>query len=172
MSVNYNKLWKLLIDKDMKKQDLRKKAGLSKGTITKLGKRLDGIIIVKYYIGDEIATNKAYIVSVEDGVAVNVIPSEAVYNTAIPLAMGNMNQDEEKFLQALERFEMQVASGELLKAVKEENDIPEDVALVETRGEYHYDYLTGGLCYTEEYFYQTPGEMGVYIDDVATWIIN
>lgn len=38
MSVNYNKLWKLLIDKDMKKQDLRKKAGLSKGTITKLGK--------------------------------------------------------------------------------------------------------------------------------------
>ena len=38
MSVNYNKLWKLLIDKNMKRQDLRIKAGLSKGTVTKLGK--------------------------------------------------------------------------------------------------------------------------------------
>ena len=133
---------------------------------------LDGIIIVKYYIGDEIATNKAYIVSVEDGTAVNVIPSEAVSDTAIPLAMDNMNQDEENFLQALEWFEMQVASGGLPEAVKEENDIPQDAALVETRGGYHYDYLTGELCYTEEYFYLTPGKMGVYIDDVATWIIN
>lgn len=41
MSVNYNKLWKLLIDKNMKKQDLQVQAGLSKGTITKLGKNED-----------------------------------------------------------------------------------------------------------------------------------
>lgn len=41
MSLNYNKLWKLLIDKKMKKQDLQIKAGLSKGTITKLGKNED-----------------------------------------------------------------------------------------------------------------------------------
>ncbi|MFI3236592.1 MAG: helix-turn-helix transcriptional regulator [Lachnospiraceae bacterium] len=41
MAVNYNKLWKLLIDKNMKKYDLQIKAGLSKGTITKLGKNED-----------------------------------------------------------------------------------------------------------------------------------
>ena len=28
MSVSYKKLWKLLIDKDMKKKDLREKAGM------------------------------------------------------------------------------------------------------------------------------------------------
>ena len=38
MSVSYNKLWKLLIDKNMKKMDLKEAAGLSSGTIAKLGK--------------------------------------------------------------------------------------------------------------------------------------
>lgn len=41
MSVSYNKLWKLLIDKNMKKQDLQQLTKLSKGTITKLGKNED-----------------------------------------------------------------------------------------------------------------------------------
>ncbi len=41
MAVSYNKLWKLLIDKDMKKYDLQIKARVSKGTITKLGKNED-----------------------------------------------------------------------------------------------------------------------------------
>lgn len=41
MGVNYNKLWKLLIDKNMKKQDLQQLTKLSKGTITKLGKNED-----------------------------------------------------------------------------------------------------------------------------------
>lgn len=38
MSVSYKKLWKLLIDKEMTKVDLRKKAGISTGTLAKLGK--------------------------------------------------------------------------------------------------------------------------------------
>ena len=38
MSVCYNKLWKLLIEKDMKKTDLRIKAGISTGALAKLGK--------------------------------------------------------------------------------------------------------------------------------------
>ena len=38
MQVSYKKLWKLLIDRDMRKQDLKEKAGISKGTKTKLGK--------------------------------------------------------------------------------------------------------------------------------------
>ena len=35
MSVSYKKLWKLLIDKDMKKKDLCEKAGISPASVTK-----------------------------------------------------------------------------------------------------------------------------------------
>ena len=38
MSVSYKKLWKLLIDKDMKKEELRIAANLSTNTMAKLGK--------------------------------------------------------------------------------------------------------------------------------------
>ena len=38
MSVSYKKLWKILIDKDIKKKDLSTMAGISPATITKMGK--------------------------------------------------------------------------------------------------------------------------------------
>ena len=38
MAVSYNKLWKLLIDRDMSKRDLAEKAGLSTFTLTKMNK--------------------------------------------------------------------------------------------------------------------------------------
>lgn len=38
MEVSYKKLWKLLIDKDMKKKDLLATAGISWTSITKLSK--------------------------------------------------------------------------------------------------------------------------------------
>lgn len=38
MAISYKKLWKLLIDKDMMKKDLRIAAGLSTNVIAKLGK--------------------------------------------------------------------------------------------------------------------------------------
>ena len=38
MAVSYKKLWKILIDKDMKKQDLQKASGVSWGVVTKLSK--------------------------------------------------------------------------------------------------------------------------------------
>lgn len=38
MDISYKKLWKLLIDRDMSKVDLRKAAGISTGTLAKLGK--------------------------------------------------------------------------------------------------------------------------------------
>ena len=38
MAVSYKKLWKLLIDKDIKKKDLSVIAGISPATITKMGK--------------------------------------------------------------------------------------------------------------------------------------
>ena len=38
MPVTYNKLWKLLIDKDMKRQDLQEAAGISAASVAKLGR--------------------------------------------------------------------------------------------------------------------------------------
>lgn len=38
MAVSYKRLWKLLIDKDMKKKDLCAKAGISAASVTKMGK--------------------------------------------------------------------------------------------------------------------------------------
>ena len=39
MAVSYKRLWKLLIDKDMKKKDLAEKANISSYTINKLNRR-------------------------------------------------------------------------------------------------------------------------------------
>lgn len=38
MAVSYNKLWKLLIDQNMSKSDLRKKAEIAPNTMTKINK--------------------------------------------------------------------------------------------------------------------------------------
>ena len=38
MAVSYKKLWKLLIDRDMRKKDLCAKAGISSASVTKMGK--------------------------------------------------------------------------------------------------------------------------------------
>lgn len=38
MAISYNKLWKLLIDKGIKKTELKKLAGVSTNVIAKLGK--------------------------------------------------------------------------------------------------------------------------------------
>ena len=37
-TVSYKKLWKLLIDKDMKRKDLREATGISKASMAKLSK--------------------------------------------------------------------------------------------------------------------------------------
>ena len=41
MAVNYNPLWHLLIEKGMKKKDLRELTGISTNTMAKLGKNQD-----------------------------------------------------------------------------------------------------------------------------------
>ena len=38
MRISYNKLWKMLIDKNMKKSDLKEKAGISSASLAKLVK--------------------------------------------------------------------------------------------------------------------------------------
>lgn len=49
MTVSYKKLWKLLIDKDMKKQDLRVAAKLTSSSLEKLsnGENVNTDILVK-----------------------------------------------------------------------------------------------------------------------------
>ena len=49
MVISYKKLWKLLIDKDMKKQDLRAVAHLSSSTVAKLtrGENVSTAILLK-----------------------------------------------------------------------------------------------------------------------------
>lgn len=38
MRISYNKLWKLLIDRNMNKQDLKKRCSISSASVAKLGK--------------------------------------------------------------------------------------------------------------------------------------
>lgn len=38
MAISYKKLWKLLIDKNMKKKDLQAEAGISWASVTKMSK--------------------------------------------------------------------------------------------------------------------------------------
>ncbi len=38
LRISYNKLWKLLIDKNMNKQDLKNASGISSASIAKLGR--------------------------------------------------------------------------------------------------------------------------------------
>ena len=38
MAISYNKLWKLLIDLNIKKKDLQEVSGVSSASITKLGR--------------------------------------------------------------------------------------------------------------------------------------
>ena len=48
MAASYKKLFKLLIDREMKKKDLAEAAGISIATITKMGK--DGAVVSSYVL--------------------------------------------------------------------------------------------------------------------------
>ena len=49
MAASYKKLFKLLIDRDMKKKELAEKAGISIATITKMGN--DGAVVTSDILG-------------------------------------------------------------------------------------------------------------------------
>ena len=52
--ISYTKLWKLLIDKNMNRQDLRNSTGLSAASIAKLGKGENVTTAVLLKICDEL----------------------------------------------------------------------------------------------------------------------
>jgi len=55
MSVSYNKLWKLMIDKNINKTRLRKEAGISSNAMAKLGRnesvRVDVLVKICNHLG-------------------------------------------------------------------------------------------------------------------------
>lgn len=50
MTISYNKLWKLLVDKKMSKADLRKAAGIAPNTMTRLRRDEEVTLAVLYKI--------------------------------------------------------------------------------------------------------------------------
>lgn len=50
MTISYNKLWKLLVDKKMSKADLRKASGIAPNTMTRLRRDEEVTLSVLYKI--------------------------------------------------------------------------------------------------------------------------
>jgi putative transcriptional regulator len=57
MAISYNNLWKLLIDKNLKKLDLRDKTGISSSTLAKMSKNEPVALIVLEKICLELGCN-------------------------------------------------------------------------------------------------------------------
>ena len=71
MEVSYKKLWKMLIDKDMRKKDLISKAGISWSSITKLS-RGDTVSL-------EVLMKSCKALECDIGDIVELIPTEVDY---------------------------------------------------------------------------------------------
>ena len=75
MQISYNKLWKLLIDRGMKKTDLKNATGISSSTISKMGKNepvsIDSMLkvckVLNCDIGDIVEIKNEEVVEQEEG---------------------------------------------------------------------------------------------------------
>lgn len=63
MSVSYDKLWKLLVDKKMSKADLRRATGISPNTMTKLTRNEGGSFSVLDRICDALSADYGEIIT-------------------------------------------------------------------------------------------------------------
>lgn len=68
MTVSYKKLWKLLIDRDMKKKDLQEAAALSPSTVSKLSSN--------EYVSMEVLVKICVALSVDVGDIMEIVPDE------------------------------------------------------------------------------------------------
>lgn len=64
MKVNYNGLWKILIDKNMNKKDLQEKVGIASATVAKMGKGEFVSMEVLYRIAKELDVDFGDLVNV------------------------------------------------------------------------------------------------------------
>lgn len=67
MAISYNKLWKLLIDKNMSAADLRKKAKISPNTMTKIRKEEEVSLTILSRICDSLQCDFADIIEYKKG---------------------------------------------------------------------------------------------------------
>ncbi len=74
MAISYKKLWKLLIDREMKKKDLISQAGISQSSVTKLGRNEN--------INTEILVRICQALHCDIGDIMEVIPPAAANETA------------------------------------------------------------------------------------------
>ncbi|MFL8711777.1 helix-turn-helix domain-containing protein [Clostridioides sp. GD02377] len=65
MSINYKRLWKMLIDKDMSKADLREKTGIAPSTFSKMSRNEYVSMEVLVRICDALRCQLSDIVEVE-----------------------------------------------------------------------------------------------------------
>ncbi|ARJ50363.1 helix-turn-helix domain-containing protein [Staphylococcus lutrae] len=65
MKINYNGLWKILIDKNMNKKDLSERVGLAPATVSKMGKGEFVAMEVLYRIGKELDADFGDMVSMK-----------------------------------------------------------------------------------------------------------
>ena len=68
MAVSYNKLWKLLIDRKMKKKDLIALSGVSKSTIAKMGN--------DEHVSTEMIVKICAVLNCDIGDIMEVVPNE------------------------------------------------------------------------------------------------
>jgi DNA-binding Xre family transcriptional regulator len=78
MEVNYKKLWKLLIDRDMKKQDLQSAAKISAVTIAKLGRNENVTTAILAKICTALNCNVGDIMDIVDEAKQNSLGTEAI----------------------------------------------------------------------------------------------
>mgnify|MGYP000968690192 CR=1 FL=1 len=64
MKINYNGLWKILIDKNMNKKDLTERVGLAPATVSKMGKGEFVSMEVLYRIANELNVDFGDMISV------------------------------------------------------------------------------------------------------------
>lgn len=69
MSVSYKKLWKILIDREMKKKDLIKSSGISTASMAKLGRNEN--------ITTEVLAKVCNALKVDIGDIMEVLPKES-----------------------------------------------------------------------------------------------
>ncbi|MGF3141225.1 helix-turn-helix domain-containing protein [Facklamia sp. P13064] len=67
MKINYNGLWKILIDKNMNKKDLTERVGLAPATVSKMGKGEFVSMEVLYRIAKELEVDFGDMVSIGKG---------------------------------------------------------------------------------------------------------
>ena len=106
MAASYKKLFKLLIDRDMKKKELAEKAGISIATITKMGKSgavVSSDILVKICIALECTMNDIMEIVSDKKEAYNICETD-IWDSSIPVEKSSYLCDDEIFYYNLDNF--------------------------------------------------------------------